>query len=75
MKKILILVLISVLMVGCSSGESTPEATKTPEKQVANVEADLVDESHESQEYVFETKGVTIAVNAQVAPILDDLHL
>lgn len=73
MKKIIILVLISVLLVGCGNGDNTSDAPNTPKQIVANVEAHVDDDGGELNEFVFETKEVAIAMNAEVAPIVEKL--
>ena len=70
MKKICLLILMSVLLVGCSGGETTPNNKSTD--QVNNV-SDNVNEDDVVESYVFETNGVEIAMNAEVTPIIEKL--
>lgn len=75
MKKIFLLFLIAILLVGCGN-EGSPPKDSNPESanNIVDDASDDVDEDEEGIEaYVFETKGVEIAMNAQVAPIIESL--
>lgn len=67
---ILMIAILSVSLVACGGGDNTPNQPQ----QTGNTISDPVDHNDdESNGYIFETKDVEIAMNAEVAPILEKL--
>lgn len=69
MKKIFLLLLISILLVGCSNGDNTPVV---PKEQADNTMVDKDNEEIQNA-YIFEINGVEIPMNVEVAPIIEQL--
>ncbi|MDR7870516.1 MAG: hypothetical protein RIN55_06645 [Tissierellaceae bacterium] len=70
MKKIWLLLLLSVFLVGCSGGETA--GNNTPVEPVNSVSEDI-NEVELAETYVFVANGVEIAMNAEVTPVLEKL--
>jgi hypothetical protein len=75
MKRLCLLLIAFILVLtGCSSGKSTSTASTENSTQKAVVESSKKpEESEKPQGYIFETNGISIAMNAKVAPILEKL--
>lgn len=74
MKKIGLVIVISFLiLVGCSNEEKLPVAPDDTSTNTSTTQTtDTIDEKEE-EGYVFENKDTIIAMNAEVAPILNSL--
>jgi hypothetical protein len=75
MKKLSLLLIISMLlMVGCSNGKGTPTSSEnSSSKNITTGTSQKTDDAAKAKGYVFENKGVAIAMNAKIAPILKSL--
>lgn len=71
MKKICLILIISILLVGCSGGDS--DTPNTPETPASGVNGDPSPGDVEDTGYIFETKDIEIAMNSEVAPIIGKL--
>lgn len=70
MKKISIILIILIMLTACSGGNNT---SSTPNEPVDNVNENGSDDNLVSDGFVFETNGVEIAMNQEVAPIIEKL--
>lgn len=75
MKKLsLILMAVLFLLAGCSSGTSTTKSLANINPNSAGTGTSKTSEgTEESKGYIFENKGIIIAMHAKVAPILESL--
>jgi hypothetical protein len=72
----ILLMVVLLLLVGCSNGKnvSSDSVDKTPKNEGVSTPKDSEKANDEKAKgYVFETKGITIAMNAKIAPILKSL--
>ena len=75
MKKLsLFLVVVILLLGGCGNEKSTAADTgNSSSKNVATGTSKASDDASKAKGYVFENKGIIIAMNAEVAPVIKSL--
>lgn len=75
MKKLMLLIAVMLLLVGCGKKEQTPIVegdTNTTQDSVEVSKDDTTDaaQNQQKEEYSFDSNGVTVNMNAEAAPII-----